>query len=81
MQAPRAAVARRPAERRRLPPPRRTLGARSTLSTGAESGAARDAADLLWLFGDLLVDRPMERDGIAPAEMARRHGTIGWRFA
>jgi 6-phospho-3-hexuloisomerase len=31
----------------------------------------------LWLFGELVVERLMEREGIAAAGMAARHGTIG----
>lgn len=30
----------------------------------------------LWLFGELVVERLMERDGLTPAAMAARHGTI-----
>jgi 6-phospho-3-hexuloisomerase len=31
----------------------------------------------LWLFGELIVDRLMARDGVTAAAMAARHGTIG----
>jgi 6-phospho-3-hexuloisomerase len=31
----------------------------------------------LWIFGDLVVQRLMERDGIDAAKLAARHGTIG----
>ncbi|MGG5819949.1 hypothetical protein [Falsiroseomonas sp. HW251] len=31
----------------------------------------------LWLFGDLVVQRLMERDGIPAGDLAARHGTIG----
>jgi len=31
----------------------------------------------LWLFGDLIVERLMEREGVAAATLAARHGTIG----
>ncbi len=31
----------------------------------------------LWLFGELVVERLMEREGITPAGLMARHGTIG----
>ena len=31
----------------------------------------------LWLFGELVVERLMERDGLDAAALAARHGTIG----
>lgn len=31
----------------------------------------------LWLFGELVVDRLMERDGVSAATLSSRHGTIG----
>lgn len=31
----------------------------------------------LWIFGDLIVQRLMQRDGVSAAELAARHGTIG----
>lgn len=31
----------------------------------------------LWLFGELIVQRLMQQDGVAPAALAARHATIG----
>jgi 6-phospho-3-hexuloisomerase len=31
----------------------------------------------LWLFGEMIVERLMERDGLDAAALAARHGTIG----